>query len=895
MRFKKLSWLTLIAFLFSVITPLASVTPVMAADTAIDNAVAEIAAVYQYLDENDKAAIRTARDNLLNLTETEWIEPLLTDQVKGKFGSEDTAREEILNFATALGNIYYSSDSATLTDTLTRFKEDYKDSFQLLFGTSITIADLYNFLVASKQELPVVLKTTKASLVPLLAHGTNEELIKAMPDLTIAAMHKVLNIDQYNEFSGKLSALGWSAEKLVDQQRALATIVDPGNAAELALAKAAVRSQAKAYSVNGTQLTLIGSAGITLPKPQAESFCKIRIMDKEATSLVAWASSNESVVEVDDANDNGNTLKLTARKAGQSIITAYRDYTGATAANDWILRFTVNVNSLETETKILTPTDDGTVQISSGTPGITLGNDANLQFNNVPQADDDGQITVGGASQNLTSFTSGSLNQVNLTQSRTIGDQPVTIKKAVKLESGIDGESITIMNEALPTAELQIPDATTILAPDSWDGKILPPKAGQSNPADSAPSGFRIGGTVIEVGAPNAVLLFDQPVTIFLKGVTGNMAYRPADSSQWVKINQAGGTYDNPTPPPAFGEAYISNGVDTKIITWHLTAFAVLTPISSGGGVGGGGSTFTGTTVTTSGGTVTGSGAAIEIPANAMNSSFKVKIEKVSNTSSLPMAENLVSDVLEITKDKSGNFDKPVTITVPYDKNKVDLSKQKISLYWLDGQIWRELDNIQIDEVNGKISGEVNHFTKFAVLATDIDKAAFTDIAGHWAAANIEALVNAGVITGYPDGTFKPNNTITRAEFATAVVKAFNLELKSGKVFNDTANHWAEDFIATAAANGLISGYNDTTFGPNDLITREQMAVLIVNATGLTEVSSAKTFADGASISDWAKDGVAIASGNDLITGYPDNTFKPKGNATRAEAVTILINALTLE
>ncbi|MGI6649687.1 MAG: hypothetical protein ACOX5W_11740 [Bacillota bacterium] len=62
MRFKKLSWLTLIAFLFSVITPLASVTPVMAADTAIDNAVAEIAAVYQYLDENDKAAIRTARD-----------------------------------------------------------------------------------------------------------------------------------------------------------------------------------------------------------------------------------------------------------------------------------------------------------------------------------------------------------------------------------------------------------------------------------------------------------------------------------------------------------------------------------------------------------------------------------------------------------------------------------------------------------------------------------------------------------------------------------------------------------------------------------------------------------------------------------------------------------------
>ncbi|MGI6649689.1 MAG: S-layer homology domain-containing protein [Bacillota bacterium] len=555
----------------------------------------------------------------------------------------------------------------------------------------------------------------------------------------------------------------------------------------------------------------------------------------------------------------------------------------------------VNVDAT-TGTGIQLPSStQGTVEIPTGATGITLSNTTAIDFTLGVQTAVNNTVNVGGNNLDLGSFTSGNLTNANLTEPKTIGDKSVTVNKAVKLESGVNQQPISIINSNLPTAELQIPDATTILAPDSWDGKILPPKAGQSNPADSAPSGFRIGGTVIEVGAPNAVLLFDQPVTIFLKGVTGNMAYRPADSSQWVKINQAGGTYDNPTPPPAFGEAYISNGVDTKIITWHLTAFAVLTPISSGGGGGGGGSTFTGTTVTTSGGTVTGSGAAIEIPANAMNSSFKVKIEKVSNTSSLPMAENLVSDVLEITKDKSGNFDKPVTITVPYDKNKVDLSKQKISLYWLDGQIWRELDNIQIDEVNGKISGEVNHFTKFAVLATDIDKAAFTDIAGHWAAANIEALVNAGVITGYPDGTFKPNNTITRAEFATAVVKAFNLELKSGKVFNDTANHWAEDFIATAAANGLISGYNDTTFGPNDLITREQMAVLIVNATGLTEVSSAKTFADGASISDWAKDGVAIASGNDLITGYPDNTFKPKGNATRAEAVTILINALTLE
>jgi hypothetical protein len=97
-------------------TPLASVTPVMAADTAIDNAVAEIAAVYQYLDENDKAAIRTARDNLqnlLNLTER-WngvVSPLLT-QIRCRiiWIRGHSRKTEIINFVSGLGDIYYSSD-----------------------------------------------------------------------------------------------------------------------------------------------------------------------------------------------------------------------------------------------------------------------------------------------------------------------------------------------------------------------------------------------------------------------------------------------------------------------------------------------------------------------------------------------------------------------------------------------------------------------------------------------------------------------------------------------------------------------------------------------------------------------------------------------------------------
>lgn len=166
------------------------------------------------------------------------------------------------------------------------------------------------------------------------------------------------------------------------------------------------------------------------------------------------------------------------------------------------------------------------------------------------------------------------------------------------------------------------------------------------------------------------------------------------------------------------------------------------------------------------------------------------------------------------------------------------------------------------------------------------------DIAGHWAESNINKLVGLGAVAGYPDGSFKPDNTITRAEFATILVKAFKLEPRSGKVFADTAGHWAKDYIATAAGYGIVNGYDATTFGPDNLITREQMAEMVVKAAKLEAASGETGFTDATDIAGWAKDSVAAAVKAEVIKGYPDNTFKPKDNATRAEAVTVIANAL---
>lgn len=169
------------------------------------------------------------------------------------------------------------------------------------------------------------------------------------------------------------------------------------------------------------------------------------------------------------------------------------------------------------------------------------------------------------------------------------------------------------------------------------------------------------------------------------------------------------------------------------------------------------------------------------------------------------------------------------------------------------------------------------------------------DITNHWAGERINNLVAQGAIKGYPDGTFQPDTTITRAEFTTVVVKAFNLTNSNGKVFTDTSGHWAKDYIATATAAGIVGGYNDNIFGPNDPVTREQMAAMVVKAANLTAATGENQFADSSSIAGWAREAVATAVNNQIIRGYPDNTFKPGGKATRAEAVTVIVNALNLK
>lgn len=167
-----------------------------------------------------------------------------------------------------------------------------------------------------------------------------------------------------------------------------------------------------------------------------------------------------------------------------------------------------------------------------------------------------------------------------------------------------------------------------------------------------------------------------------------------------------------------------------------------------------------------------------------------------------------------------------------------------------------------------------------------------SDVGGHWAEAAISKMAVQGFVKGFPDGTFRPDDNISRAEFAALTVQAFEIQAAGSKVFSDTARHWAGEYIASACARGIVKGYSDDVFGPDDLITREQMALMVCQAAGLQPDTAGPDCCDGDQVADWARGAVAAAYKNGIISGMPDGSFRPQEHATRAQAVIVLSKSL---
>ncbi len=164
----------------------------------------------------------------------------------------------------------------------------------------------------------------------------------------------------------------------------------------------------------------------------------------------------------------------------------------------------------------------------------------------------------------------------------------------------------------------------------------------------------------------------------------------------------------------------------------------------------------------------------------------------------------------------------------------------------------------------------------------------FNDMSSnHWASASVDFLKGNGWITGYEDGSFRPDNNITRAEYAKLILNVFDIKEGGEANFNDVSNDaWYAPFVASAQANGIITGI-DGSFFPERNLTRQDAAVIICRILGKSSAENL-TFADKESIADYAVSAVSYLCGIGVINGYSDNTFKPEGYITRAEISKII-------
>jgi len=181
-------------------------------------------------------------------------------------------------------------------------------------------------------------------------------------------------------------------------------------------------------------------------------------------------------------------------------------------------------------------------------------------------------------------------------------------------------------------------------------------------------------------------------------------------------------------------------------------------------------------------------------------------------------------------------------------------------------------------------------------------KRQFPDSSIHWATDSIKVMASRLVAGGYPDGTFKPDNTVNRAEFIAFLVRALALQPASGNAsaFTDIpSGAWYAGEVQTAHSLGLVSGLAAGIFGADGQITREQVAVFLgraLRASGRTlptpSAAVLASFGDASEISDWARADMAALVELGLLRGLSEKELAPKGVATRAQTMALLSRML---
>ena len=205
----------------------------------------------------------------------------------------------------------------------------------------------------------------------------------------------------------------------------------------------------------------------------------------------------------------------------------------------------------------------------------------------------------------------------------------------------------------------------------------------------------------------------------------------------------------------------------------------------------------------------------------------------------------------------------------------------------------------KITVIGGKYYAQINSLTN-SMYSVIWHPLTFKDVEQHWAQQDVNDMGSRLVVNGVGDGLFNPDAAITRAEFAAIVMRGLGLKPVGGSaVFTDVqASDWYYTAVQTTSNYKLIDGFEDGSFRPNEKITREQAMLIIARAMAVTKLQGKlpakeigevlKPFADAAAVSNWAKTGITASLQAGLVTGRSADELAPQASITRAEVATIV-------
>jgi len=239
-------------------------------------------------------------------------------------------------------------------------------------------------------------------------------------------------------------------------------------------------------------------------------------------------------------------------------------------------------------------------------------------------------------------------------------------------------------------------------------------------------------------------------------------------------------------------------------------------------------------------------------------------------------------------------FANSVKAAIPYTLGAGE-NPDNITVFYLN-------DNGQLENMVGRYDSELksvvfitDHFSKYVIKQ---NAATFKDVnADNWAKKYIEVMAAKGIVKGMENGEFEPDGTVTRAEFSAMLVRALSVPKSTACIscrFKDgDKTAWYAKDVMTAVRAGLVTGYEDRTVRADNLITREEMAVIAARAAKIFRNREAPkdyelSFSDSEMIKDFAKESVALSVKNEIMNGRNKGEFDPEGYTTRAEAAKII-------